>query len=517
MQTEQLKTTAADREQFFLGFDSSTQSLTAQVIAVTGQSARLIWESAINFERDLPAYGTRHGVVPSSDPKVAEAPPAMWAKALEIMMARVVASGLELSKIAAVSGSAQQHGTVYLGEGGFTRERSPIWLDATTTQECEEIAAALGGPDAVARLTGSRVFERFAGPQIRRFWKTHPDAYAKTERIHLISSFLCSLLLDQDAPIDPGDGSGMSLMNLVNKGWDERALAATAPDLAPKLPSIAPPHFVAGTLGEYWQRSYGFPAADVVVWTGDNSSSLVGTGLVEEGTLSISLGTSDTIFGLMREPRISANGEGHVFGAPTGEGDYMGITVFANGSLARENIRDKYGMNWQGFRRALHSTPPGNNGGLMIPWFVPEITPRCPRPRVSRKNLEEHEAARNVRALVEGQMMAMRNHSRWMGVNVATIFATGGASRNSDVLQVMADVFNARVFPSAVGNTACLGATLRAWHGYELARGNDIDWRTIVKDLALPDPSTAIEPSPDAVNVYEKLADAYQQFEDELI
>lgn len=499
----------------FLGFDSSTQSLTAQMIEVDGDAAQLVWESSLNFERDLPAYGTRHGIVPAADLKVAEAPPAMWAKALEIMMARVVASGLDLSKIAAVSGSAQQHGTVYLGDGGFTRERSPIWLDATTTEECDEITRALGGPDAAARLTGSRVFERFAGPQIRRFWKTHPDAYARTERIHLISSFLCSLLLDKDAPIDPGDGSGMSLMSLADHGWDPTALSATAPNLAGKLPAIAPPHLVAGSLGDYWQRSFGFPAADVIVWTGDNSSSLVGTGLIEEGTLAISLGTSDTIFGLMREPRISANGEGHVFGAPTGE--FMGITVFANGSLARENIRDKYGMNWQGFRRALHATPPGNNGGLMIPWFVPEITPHVQRPGVRRRNLEEHEAARNVRALVEGQMMAMRNHSRWMGVNISTIYATGGASRNSDVLQVMADVFNARVFPSPVSNSACLGAALRAWHGSAKARGQDIDWRVIVKDLTLPDPATVTAPNPDAVAVYEKLADAHQQFENELI
>jgi xylulokinase len=499
----------------FLGFDSSTQSLTGQIIEVQGRSSRLVWESSLNFERDLPAYGTRHGISPSPDPKVAEAPPAMWAKALEIMMARVAASGLDLSKIAAVSGSAQQHGTVYLGDGGFTRERSPIWLDATTSVECAEITRALGGDDAVARLTGSRVFERFAGPQIRRFWKTHPDAYARTERIHLISSFLCSLLVDRDAPIDPGDGSGMSLMSLADRGWDPAALDATAPELLAKLPAIAAPHRVAGSLGDYWQRSFGFPPADVIVWTGDNSSSMVGTGVVEEGALAISLGTSDTIFGVMREPRVSPNGEGHVFGAPTG--DFMGITVFANGSLARETVRDRYGMNWPLFRTALLSTPPGNDGALMIPWFVPEITPRTPRPRVRRKNLDEHDAARNVRALVEGQMMAMRNHSRWMGVNVSTIYATGGASRTSDVLQVMADVFNARVFPSPVGNSACLGAALRAWHGYEVARGHPIEWPAIVKDLTSPDPSTGLTPRAEAVSVYERLADAYQQFEREAV
>ncbi len=70
--------------------------------------------------------------------------------------------------------------------------------------------------------------------------------------------------------------------------------------------------------------------------------SLVGVGLVREGRLAISLGTSDTVFGLMREPRVDRTGTGHVFGAPTG--DYMGLTCFKNGSLARERIRDQFGL-----------------------------------------------------------------------------------------------------------------------------------------------------------------------------
>jgi xylulokinase len=498
----------------FLGFDSSTQSLTAQIIEVVGDTASLVWESALNFDRDLPQYGTRHGVSPNADPRIVEAPPQMWADALDMMMARIAASDVDLSSIAAISGSAQQHGTVYLGDAGFTRDRSPIWLDSSTEVECAEITANLGGDDAAARLTGSRVFERFAGPQIRRFWKARPEDYARTRRIHLISSFLCSELLGANAPIDAGDGSGMSLMRLSKAEWDPVALAATAPDLGAKLPAISPSDSIVGTLGRRWQERYGFPAADIVPWTGDNSSSLIGSGCVEEGTLAISLGTSDTIFGVMREPRISANGEGHVFAAPTG--DFMGITVFANGSLAREHIRDQYGMNWFTFSRALHATPAGNNGGLLLPWFVPEITPHVSRPRAKRLNIEEHEAARNVRAIVEAQMMAMANHSTWMGVDVGTVYATGGASGNRDVLQIMADVFDARVFASPVRNSACLGATLRAWHAHAragLGGAAPVSWPDVVRDLTAPDPASVVTPNPANAEVYASLRREYAAFE----
>ena len=71
--------------------------------------------------------------------------------------------------------------------------------------------------DALQALTGSPAYERFTGPQIRKFYQEQPDAYAATARIHLVSSFMASLLLGADAPIDPGDGSGMNLMDLAHE------------------------------------------------------------------------------------------------------------------------------------------------------------------------------------------------------------------------------------------------------------------------------------------------------------
>ena len=54
-----------------------------------------------------------------------------------------------------------------------------------------------------------------------------------------------------------------------------------------------------------------------------------------------------------------------------------------------------------------------------------------------------------VRAVVEGQMMAKRLHAERMGfvINPDTrILVTGGASVNTVILQIIADVFNAKVY-----------------------------------------------------------------------
>ena len=519
----------------YLGLDASTQHLTLQALDASSDPPRLVFEHTTNFDRDLPAYGTRHGILPSADPRVAVAPPLMWVDALDRAMAAVARSGLDVSRVAAISGSAQQHGSVYLNAtaartlaslessrplveqiaGIFARPVAPVWLDTSTADECQEITAAMGGAAEVARLTGSRAFERLTGPQIRRFAKTQPEAYRQTARIHLVSSFLASLLAGGDAPLEPGDASGMNLMDLARRVWAPAALAATAPDLAEKLPSISPSSTVAGALAPYWRDRYGLPAASVIVWSGDNPCSLVGTGLVDEGRVGISLGTSDTLFGLMRAARIDSGGTGHVFGAPTG--DFMGLTVFSNGSLTRERVRDTYGLDWPGFSAALAAAPPGNRGALLLPWFVPEITPHVPAAAVRRRHLDSGDAPANVRAVVEAQMMAMANHSAWMGVAAHTIHATGGASANRDILQVMADVFGADVFQFPVGNSACLGATLRAWHADARSRGREIPWTTIVRHIAEPIPGSRVAPVPERVKMYADLRSRYAEFErDEL-
>jgi xylulokinase len=510
---------------FFLGLDSSTQSLKAVVIDATSGNIRAT--ATVGFGKDLPRFASPDGVLEHTDPAVKHANPLMWLAALDLVLERLRdATGADtLARVRGIGGSGQQHGSVYLNAqgvsalqnldatralpaqftGAFSRPTSPIWMDSSTTAECREIAAAIS-----ARLqadTGSPAIERFTGPQIRRFFKTEPAAYDATARIHLVSSFMASVLIGGDAPIDQGDGAGMNLLNLRTGAWDAAIADATAPGLLAKLPRVGATGTTAGALAPYFSK-YGLtPGIPVALWTGDNPASLIGMGAHRPGKAVVSLGTSDTFFAALTNYRTDPGGCGHVFGNPAGGN--MSLACFKNGSLARDRVRTEAGVDWTFFDAiAFDKTPPGNNGQLALPWFEPEITPPG-RPTGLRANFnfDAADPATRIRATVEGQVLALALHSGWIG-SFDTLRVTGGASRSRGILQTLADVFQANIETISVTDSAALGAALIAAHD---TGGHDFD---ALSAQFCPTRETLL-PKKENAATYEKLLPVLRKLEDE--
>lgn len=504
----------------FLGLDSSTQSLSAMIIDT--DAGKIVLEQNLNFGKELPEFGSPNGFLPSDDPKLRHSDPLMWVEALDRLLGAIRATGFDLGRVAGVSGAGQQHGSVYLNRrisdaGPWTdaplreqvrpllsRPTSPIWMDSSTSAECAEIAAAVGGDSVVTAITGSRAIERFTGPQIRKFFKTEPASYERTAEIHLVSSFMASLLIGRSAPIDFGDGAGMNLLELDGCTWSRKLLDATAPGLERRLLPAVPSTTKVGEIAPYFVEKYGFAAGTpVIAFTGDNPSSLVGMGATAPGTAVVSLGTSDTVFAAMRAPRTDPRGFGHVFGNPAG--GFMCLICFANGSLAREAVANKFGLGWPDFERAiLEDTKPGNDGNLMLPYFVPEMTPKILTPEVrlfgSPEFVAWHDARAAARAIVEAQVLSMQLHSDWIGETPTEVLVTGGASRNRGILQVLADVLGARIRTLAVGNSSALGGALRAAQAVEGRSFADL-YRT----FSAPAPDLEVLPSQAGREAYANL------------
>jgi xylulokinase len=495
-----------------LGLDLSTQSATALVLDTA--KGTTVARARAAFGADFPDRGHPEGFIRGGQGGEVHADPLLWLDGLELALDRL-AKLTDLSKIEAVAVSGQQHGSVYLGagyEGAFSdgnratslsakiapvlsRRTSPIWMDSSTSAECAEIAAALGGNQAVCDLTGSVATQRFTGPQIRRFAKNDAAAWALTKRVHLVSSFFASVLVGKDAAIDTGDGAGMNLMDIRKGDWSPAALAATAPELAAKLPPVRPGSTVAGKISAYFVSRHGFsPHCEVVIGTGDNPSSLVGMGASKPGKVVISLGTSDTLFAAIEGIHTDSAGLGHAFGNPLGGS--MSLVCVRNGSLAREAIRRECGLDdWAAFSAAVDAAPAAVSA--VLPMEEPEITPRRPAGRI----VLGVPATQGTlpRAAVEGQALSLRYHSRWVGTPTTQLLLTGGASENPSVAKIFADVFGAPVLRLAVSDSAALGAALRAAEGACGAKMADLE-----KVFCAPAPGV-VQPDPALRAAYDKL------------
>lgn len=517
-----------------MGLDLSTQQLK---VAIVDQDLNVVHEDHVDFDRDLERYATKGGVHADQDGKVITAPVVMWLEALDLLFKRVKDSGFDLSSVAAISGAGMQHGTVYWSHaaedilkncdptkdlvdqdiakgtshgilGALSHRRSPNWQDGSTQNECDHYEQAVGGPEELARLTGSKAHHRFSGPQILKFRKTWPEKYKDTGRISLVSSFLASVLLGSFASIDRADAGGMNLQDIQTGKWNDTLLEVTAGDLKDKqdlhhkLGDIQTDTSASlGTIQSYFSHRYCFAeTCKIFPFTGDNPATMLSLPLKENEAI-VSLGTSTTF--LMSTSQYNPDPSYHYMHHPTTPGLYMFMLCYKNGSLAREEIRNAINEPvannavdiWSAFDTLLSTTPmlgqatPNSPIKLGLYFPRPEIVPRIAagtyralytpgspltvlpgKPDMELWDAPNHDA----RALLESQFLSIRIRAAPMltkrGLN--RIYLTGGGAKNGAIARICGDILGGEEgvwrLENVKGGACAVGAANRAAWGASL-------------------------------------------------
>jgi xylulokinase len=490
----------------FAGLDVSTQGCKLVVIGL-GQR-KVVWVDAINYDTDLPQYGTRGGVAQGLEPRASESDPQMWIDAIHGLFGKLPQSGLAVKEIRCISVSGQQHGLVSLDAAGkLSRSRSKLWNDFSTLEECRILTEKVGGLEAMIAEVGNSQRTGYTAPKIYHMLRHERANYDRTATFFLVHNYINWYLTGGPnggvAVMEPGDTSGTALWHPGKAAWSKKVINAIDPGLAKKLPPVKPSEASIGRISAELAAKYGFsPDCKIDAGTGDNMYGAVGTGNVKPGIVTVSLGTSGTACTYMKKAFIDPTGEIAAFCDSTGA--YLPLLCVSNLANGYNDIVDLHNLTHQQFdNEIIKKTPVGNGGRLLIPWYWGERTPDVPQaaPICFGFGLGDFTVEVLSRAVLEGHILNLYDGFTRMGVVPTEIRLTGGLSKSDPWCQTIADVFNAEVVP-VKGEGAALGAAVHAAWVWLNKSGTKTKVEDLCNSFVVLEDKRRARPIPANVKVY---------------
>jgi xylulokinase len=481
-----------------LGIDLGTQSL--KVVAYDFESKRVAATASAALDLDQDATGK------------AEQDPAGWLDALGGALSQIPREVRE--SIQAIGVSGQQHGLVALGLDGEPLRAAKLWCDTTTQDETDEIISAVGGRERCIAISGNALVTGFTAPKILWLKRHEPANYDAMTDILLPHDFV-NYVLTGLMVMEYGDASGTGLMDVRSRRWRRELLDAIDPGR--DLGDCLPPFVEAGDfIGDTTRQSaarFGIPAGvKVAVGGGDNMMGAIGTGNVVPGKLTMSLGTSGTLYAHSDRPIVDPKGNIAAFCGSTG--GWLPLVCTMNCTYATELMRRPLDVAVGDLDRTIASVPAGAEGLVALPFFNGERTPDLPRAKASYLGLDASNCTKGhlLRATVEGATFGLKSgidELEGLGLKAQEIVLTGGGAKSRVWRQIVADVTELPVTVLRQNEGAGFGAALQALWTLERATDPGVGIADITAAHVERDESTTA--LPDGRNV-EAYRDAYARY-----
>jgi len=494
---------------FFAGLDVSTQG--CKLVVVDLDTEDVCHVEAINYDTDLPEFGTRDGVLQNLGEGVSESDPRMWLEAVDRLLDRLAASDVPIGEVRCVSVSGQQHGLVALDAGGdLARPTSKLWNDYSTAEECEILTEKVGGPDAMIDAVGNSQRPGYTAGKILHLKRHEPEAYERSATLFLVHNYINWYLTGGVAVMEPGDTSGMALWNPVTGEWSREVIDAIDVSLLEKLPPIRPADESIGRIAPVLVERFGFPPdCKVDAGSGDNMYGALGTGNVREGLVTVSLGTSGTACCFMKEPFIDPQGEIAAYCDSTGH--YLPLLCVSNLANGYNEMLRLHELSHGEFDAIIERSSPWEGGRMLIPWFGGERTPDLPwaTPVYFGFTLDSMTRENLCRAVLEGHVLNLHAGFTRMPVQVEELRLTGGLSRSAAWCQAIADIFEADAVP-VKGEGAALGAALHAAWVWLKEEGEAPPLKELVDPFVVLEHERRKKPLSENVAVYRKMKEVFR-------
>ncbi|MDR2632203.1 MAG: xylulokinase [Treponema sp.] len=444
---------------------------------------------------------------------------AWYEAALKTCFSQIAQSkpGLNAS-IAAIGVSAHQHSFVPLDEEGHALYRVKLWCDTSTAPECAQLTERAGGEAALIAQTGLPMRPGYTAPKVQWLKNHKPDLFARLRHILLPHDYI-NFLLTGDYTAEYGDASGTALFNVRTRYWSSWACDLIDPSIRGYLPRLLAPGEAAGTVSEGASRTFGIPQGAVVAaGGGDNMMGAIGTGAVKDGFLTMSLGTSGTLFGYSQVPVIDPTGNLAAFCASTG--GWLPLLCTMNCTVASEAFRSLFALDVKAFDAQAAKAPIGAEGLVVLPFFNGERTPNLPNGRASLNGItadnfkRENIARASLESAIFGMRIGLEGFSR-LGFKAKEIRLIGGGAKSPLWQTIAAQVMNLPVQVPAGDEAAALGGAIQAlwtWEKREKAQAQQVSIESLVEEHVILAGGARIHPDAVSVAAYNEAYETYSRY-----
>ncbi|MEP7354935.1 MAG: FGGY-family carbohydrate kinase, partial [Acidobacteriota bacterium] len=248
----------------------------------------------------------------------------------------------------------------------------------------------------------------------------------------------------------------------------------------------------------------------VVAGAGDQAASAVGNGIVEQGLVSCTLGTSGVVFAHLEQAAYDPKGRVHTFcHAVPAKWHVMGVTQGAGLSLQWLRNQLLPDLSYDEMTTEAAKAAAGSEGLFWLPYLMGERTPHLDA--LARGGwiglTAKHTRAELIRSVLEGVSYSQKDtieiiEQLW--TKVTSVRASGGGARSPFWRQMLADVFARPVVTLETQEGSAYGAALLAMVGTGAFSTVQEACKATIRI------TETIEPEASAVDVYARGYPTYQ-------
>ena len=436
-----------------------------------------------------------------------EQEPLWWVEAMRTAVKQALRE-TPARTVLALGVSGQQHGLVILDEAFAVIRPAKLWNDTETAGANAELVEMLGGPAECVRRFGILPLTGYTASKLLWLRRNEPENFARIRHILLPHEYLNYWLTGKQYA-EFGDASGTAFFDVRSRTWARDVLDAIdggTGQLFAALPPLIGADGIVGTLRPEVATELGLsPECIVSSGGGDNMMGAIGTGNVREGRVTMSLGTSSTVYSYSDHPAHDETGCVAPFCSSSG--GWLPLVCTMNATNVVTGTLELLGKTVADIESALSTTPVGADGLTFLPFLNGERTPDLPNARGSLWGISatNYTPAHLVRAMIEGVSFGILNGLDLIleGKQPDVIVVIGGGARSQGWRQMIADATGASVTVPVEEESGCLGAAIQAMVALGRKQGSKVSFTEVADRCARINAEAVVTPRPELREKYE--------------